>query len=489
MTLTSPRAAHGAFGAVALVCSLGLSTSLGKSIWSDEAASLYSAHLGWSQLWQQSHLVDRVYLPYYAFLHIWVLVNSSVEWARIPSLVAYALTVVLIGGMGYRLRGFWCGIVAVALCASNPLMVLAALSIRPYALAALAATLSVTFLLRWFEDARSQQLWWFVVAAVAALAFQLFAVLAPLAALVVSLALRPALVKERWRHLVAPVGVLVAATGVFALYTIGQREQISWVLPFTPGSLVDALYGPAGGDSHAGRIAYTLVILCLVVFGLVVAIRSKSRLKARIARSDVDLCVIVAAWAVLPTIALIVVSFASPVYVSRYVTASAPGLALVVAMVTVEAYQLQRNRRPRTQLGRYAAVAAAVAVLFVSTIIAARFGEENVVQASAQLTKDVGSSGVAAFPNRLIDEEFETYLHGRHLALWPLVPHPRSFTQMDLRSMPSSMMPENVWIPTDASSNSAADLFSKTLAADGYAMVTEQKVPAIVPLYLEHFRR
>ena len=38
-------------------------------------------------------------------------------------------------------------------------------------------------------------------------------------------------------------------------------------------------------------------------------------------------------WAILPTVALSVASFAHPIYANRYVTASAPGAALLVAFV------------------------------------------------------------------------------------------------------------------------------------------------------------
>ena len=250
-------------GAVAVVFTLGLSTSIAKSIWTDDAASLYSARLSWGQLWRQSRIVDRVYLPYYALLHVWLLVSTSVEWARVPSLVAYAVTIFLVGRLGYRFRGFWCGLLAVALCASNPLLVQEALSIRPYALTALSATLSVTCLLGWLKDEKNWQMWCFAIAAVATAVLQLFARLVPLVALAAVLALRHRVVKEHggassrrwgWRRCESRLRALHAGPARAdqldpSLHALKFRRRPLW---------------PSGRQRPPGRIAYTLVIGCLL---------------------------------------------------------------------------------------------------------------------------------------------------------------------------------------------------------------------------------
>ena len=52
----------------ALAASLGLLPWLGESMFADEGATLYSAHLSWSNLWAQSQHVDLVLLPYYVIV-------------------------------------------------------------------------------------------------------------------------------------------------------------------------------------------------------------------------------------------------------------------------------------------------------------------------------------------------------------------------------------------------------------------------------------
>ena len=149
----SARATSGILAAIALLASSGLLPWLDKPVFPDERTSLFSAHLGWTALWQHSRVVDLVLLPYYSFLHLWIQPSDSITWARLLSLLAFGLTVFLVGHLGFRLGGRWCGVLAAIVAATNPLLVTAALSARPYALSALAATASVVALLRWLGAA------------------------------------------------------------------------------------------------------------------------------------------------------------------------------------------------------------------------------------------------------------------------------------------------------------------------------------------------
>ncbi len=109
----------GAVIGIAVVASLGLVPWLGKSMFADEGASLYSAHLSWSNLWSQSRHVDFVMLPYYVVLHFWLEVSGSIEWAHALSLVAFGATIIVIGILGLRIGGRWCGIIAAVLTANE----------------------------------------------------------------------------------------------------------------------------------------------------------------------------------------------------------------------------------------------------------------------------------------------------------------------------------------------------------------------------------
>ena len=163
----------------AVAATLGLLPWLGNSMFADEGATLYSAHLSWSNLWAQSLHVDLVMLPYYVLVHFWLMVSGSIAWVRALSLFAYFGTIVVAGGLGLRIAGRWCGIIAAVLTATSTLLILKALNARPYELSALLVALCAVALFKWLDDSRARWLWAFSILAILATATQLFALLAP----------------------------------------------------------------------------------------------------------------------------------------------------------------------------------------------------------------------------------------------------------------------------------------------------------------------
>jgi mannosyltransferase len=132
------RATSGILAVVAAGATWGLLPWLNKPVFPDEGASLFSARLEWTALLRHSRVVDLVLLPYYSLLHLWLQLFDNIEWARFLSLLAFGLTVFPVGHLGSRLGGKVCGALAALVAATNPLLVTAALSARPYALSALA---------------------------------------------------------------------------------------------------------------------------------------------------------------------------------------------------------------------------------------------------------------------------------------------------------------------------------------------------------------
>lgn len=366
------RATDGVLALIALSAAVALLPWLGKATFPDEGVSLRSARLGWSALWQQSRVIDLVLLPYYSLLHLWIHFSDGIEWARLLSLLAFALTVFLVGHLGARLGGRVCGMLAATLAATCPLLVTAALSARPYALSALAATVSIAALLRWLEDGRPGWLWWFCLAAVATLLLQMFAVLAPLSALAVIIAFRPAEFRERWLALIVPIGLVPAAAFSLAVVAASQRSQIAWIPSLFEGrQLVTALTGPASGEHSL----YAAVILVVATAALAVCLRARNGAGFRFARRDFDLLALLVAWAALPAVVLAVASLVKPVFVDRYVTSSAPGMAMAVALLTARAFDLTAARwaeRSHRMVGYVGLGAAVAAVWFVCTVPAAR---------------------------------------------------------------------------------------------------------------------
>jgi mannosyltransferase len=315
--------------AIAVAAAASLLPWLDKPIFPDESASLYSAHLDWTALWQHTRVVDLVLLPYYSLLHLWLQLFGSIEWARLLSVLAFGLTVFVVGHLGARLGGRLCGVLAAIVAATNPLLVTAALSARPYALSALAATAAVGALLAWLEGGGVRWLWWFSVAAIATLALHLFAILVPLFVLAAAVALKPQMFRDKWRSLVAPVGLMLAAALCLAILRTSQRSQIAWIpSPFSGEQLVRAVAGPASGEhDHYAIVVFVIAIMATALCPW------PWRRGGRRAVPDQRLFAILLAWTALPTATLVAASLVKPVFLDRYVTSSAPGLAIALALL------------------------------------------------------------------------------------------------------------------------------------------------------------
>ncbi len=214
---------------VAVAASLGLLPFLGISMFADEGATLYSAHLSWSNLWAQSQHVDLVFLPYYVLVHFWIMVSGNIEWVRALSLFAYFGTIMVVGWTGLRIAGNWCGTIAAVLTATSTLLILKALNARPYALSTLLVAICAVFLFKWLDDSRARWAWAFSLVALLATAVQLFSLLAPASMLICVLVVRPGLMAQRLRVLGAPIALLAVVSGAWIVACIRQVGQVNWI--------------------------------------------------------------------------------------------------------------------------------------------------------------------------------------------------------------------------------------------------------------------
>ena len=368
----STRATSGILAAIAGLASMGLLPWLDKPIFPDERASLFSAHLGWTALWQHSRVVDLVLLPYYSLLHLWIQLSDSIEWARFLSLLAFGLTVFLVGHLGVRLGGRLCGVLAAIVAGTNPLLVTAALSARPYALSALAATASVVALLRWLGGSGVRWVWWFCVASIATLLLHMFAILVPFFVLVAAIALKPQMFRGKWRYLIAPIGLMLAAALSFAILGVSQQSQIGWIpSPFEGAQLMRAIAGPASGAHDH----YAIFVLAIAIVAVAPRLWAWSRGSSRPALLDLRLLAILLAWAALPTATLVAGSLVKPVFLDRYVTSSVPGLAIALALLTACAFNgiaVRLADRSRVIVDSAVLGIAAVVLFFAFSIPAAQ---------------------------------------------------------------------------------------------------------------------
>ncbi len=453
---------------VGVTSSLLVARDVSKPIFRDEGSSLYSAHLPWSDLWQQSRLVDVVMLPYYALLHLWVQVSSSIEWARSLSLLAYGLTVLLVAVLAGRLSGFAGAVVASLVVATNPLMVGAALSARPTALSALVATCAVAALLRWRGDTRARWLWAFAVLTILTALFHLFAVLALLCALGGSILAWRVNWRERWRSAVAPLAAMGLVGASLLVAASGQVGQVSWIKRETPVSALTHVLGPVSSGPPAYGLC--LVVIALLAGGLLASGRSAPVSGTR--RLNTGSWVVVTSWAFGPALILVMASLWSPLYLQRYVIASAPGLALSLAML-VSAGVGRLTVRAGTRAGIVAGVLVILTIIVVTLPGAASMAarsEEDTRGIAGFLVQHAGADSWVALPNHADAAAITPYWDEvrRRPQRWPqrhqlLI----EGIALDASGQTLRRAPADVWLVDDGSA-AGIDAFLARLAAAGY---------------------
>ncbi len=483
--------------AIAVAASLGLLPWLGTSMFADEGATLYSAHLSWSNLWAQSQHVDLVLLPYYVIVHFWLSVWGNIAWVRALSLFAYFGTIVVVGWTGLRVAGRWCGIIAAVVTAASTILVEKSLNARPYELSTLLVALCAVSLFKWLDDSRARWLWTFSILALLATAMQLFALLAPLSMLFCVLVVRPELIVQRLRPGLAPVVVLVVASGAWVALCIREVGQVNWIAQeSTESRLLAEVRGPVIGEFY-NLVVVAIVVLVVVKLAVLWDRDVRAVLVEQVSR-DRDILALMIGWAVIPTVILSIASFVHPIYSVRYVSASAPGVALLAAFICVRAFpgsldpsrasdrtaNTKRRSRIMATVG-----AAAVVLLVIGYLASASALQEDLESPARYVAQHVQSGDVIAIPDHAITSVVQYYMANdkRHIRLWPQLGVTQRYVEgFDLSLHPYSTadFPNRVWVVNDGSVPGVTR-FERTLIQDGYAPEEYKQFngPALVLYY------
>ena len=449
-------------------------------MFADEGATLYSAHLSWANLWAQSQHVDRVLLPYYVLVHFWLALSGNIAWIRALSLLAFFGTIVIVGWTGMRLAGRWCGIIASVLTATSTILVEKSLNARPYELSTFMVVLCAVFLFRWLEDSRARWLWAFSISALLATAMQLFSLLAPLSMLFGVLVVRPGLIAQRLRALFAPIAVLGVLACAWVIACIGEVGQVNWIANESIETrLLAEVRGPVVGQLYD----FVLIVLAVVIVTKLALVWNGGGRDAVVERvsQDREILGLTLGWAVIPTLILSIVSFVHPIYSARYVSASAPGAALLAGFVcvrtfpkTLDAARLSdqtAGRRTRIRAAR--TVGAAAAVLLVIGSIGSASSLQEDLKGPAEYAAQYWEPGdVIALPDHAITSAIDYYLTNarRPILLWPQLGVRQRYVEgFDLVLHPSGPDPRRVWLVSDGSV-AGVMRFEKLLDSEGYVV-------------------
>ena len=350
MTTTAPRLSSTPTTATArthpavapiVVGLLGFVTSLigitSASIWYDEAATITASTRSWPQLGQMLGTVDAVHGAYYALMHvIFDFLGYSPLALRLPSAVAVGLTAAAIVLFARQFGRPRLGVIAAIVFLLLPRTTWMATEGRSYAITALLAIL-VTMALAHAVHAKSRRAWvvYAILVVISCIVFIYLALV--IVAHAVAMAGRPQL--RRW--LIAN-GLAAIVLLPFGLLVMSQSGQVSWLGSPTLQQVLQAQW-------FYTSLPFAVVGWALVILGCVFLTRSPGFSLGRLVVPIV----------VLPTVLLIAVSFALPLYTPRYLSMCLPFVAIAAAAVLD---RLQPNVRIAMAVGVILALAVPQAI-------------------------------------------------------------------------------------------------------------------------------
>ena len=296
------------------------------SIWRDEVATWQFSRLPLSKLVHTTvHKQDMVHLPYYVFMHFWLMLGDSTALMRLPSLLAAAVAVAMLTRFAQRWMSTPWSILAGLLLALNPLFVLWSMEAREYSIACMFAVLSVIALVNALQRSGNTRWLVFGVASLGLVLFQQLAILLLIALFVA------VVMTNNWRAVARTAAVIVGVELlVMPITVISSREigQVAWIPKSHLRTFLTAFEGVSGRfyntDTAVGKVGVIVFLLGALVLVRYLLVRTTSierQLFYAIAVSG----------ACIPAILLVAVSFIHPLYVSSYLLVSVPSVALVEA--------------------------------------------------------------------------------------------------------------------------------------------------------------
>jgi mannosyltransferase len=317
----------------AVMLVLGLWRITGPSYWRDEAATMSAVQRPFAELVRMTGHIDAVHGTYYVL--IWALVRLGGPGelvTRLPSALAMAAAAAAVAAMGRRLVSPRAGLASGLMFAALPQVSLYAQDAREYAMVTALAAAGSYLLVRALPAAGRRRPWLVKYAfclGVMGLLNVFSLLLIGAHAVTVALAWRRARrdggPPDAARSLAAgwaaaAAGAVLVASPALA-FGFEQRGTLGWIR--TP-HLVAAVEGLR---KLVGSPLMLLAAAAVVALGILLpAAAGRASLRANWPPELAWLC---GPWLVLPPVALIGISYLSPVYTFRYVMFCAPAVALL----------------------------------------------------------------------------------------------------------------------------------------------------------------
>lgn len=312
-----------------IVALFGAIVSLGAagrpSFWYDEAATIscsYSRSL--NQLWHLVSHVDAVHGLYYLFMHGWFTIFPPTEfWSRAPSGLAIGGAAAAVVVLGKQLSSRTTAVASGVVCAILPRSTWAGIEARPYALSMMAAGWLTVLLVH--ATRRNTVGVWLVYAIALAVSIVLDVYLALMLLVhivyICAFARKPTVLV---RFAIASV-LSCCAVAPFVLVAISQAHQIGWLAPIGRRTLEDVTVQQYFERSPPFMVLSVLVVATAIVLWLCTS--------KNLATTDRQLLTVAVAWLVIPTALILIWSvLAHPIYTPRYLSFTAPAMALALGV-------------------------------------------------------------------------------------------------------------------------------------------------------------
>jgi mannosyltransferase len=312
----SPELLVGVLGGLLAVAGSGV-----PSYWGDEAASVLSAGRSLPSLLGMLEKIDAVHGLYYLFLHGWIGLFGSSEFAvRLPSAIGVGFAAAGVVVLGTQLVDRRTGVIAGILLALLPVVTRFGIEARSYAFVIAAAVWLIVLLvglMRRPQDGLAGWVW-FAIAFAAAIHLFVYVALLWVVQLAVVVAYRPRReVVVRW---LGASGAALLLSLPFMLLCLSQRGQIAF-LALRQYATADAVLT----GQWFGRVPW----LALVVWSLILGAITAGVFVAPLRRA----VIIATTWMAVPTLLLLAGNaWVTPMYNLRYTSYSAPAVALLAAV-------------------------------------------------------------------------------------------------------------------------------------------------------------
>jgi mannosyltransferase len=318
----------------------------------DELATISSSTRSLPDLWKMLGAIDTHQGLYYLLMHVWHAVFPVTEFvSRLSSALAVGVAAAGVVVLGKQVSTRAVAVTAGVVFAVLPRVTYAGADARPYALSMAAAVWLTVFCV--MAARRGQPRWWLAYSVLltgATLINLHLLLIAPAHAVAVRAFGRTPRALHYW------AAATTGAVTLMAPYLLFSKSNFSgtWIpslSSYTVRQIVQHQY--FGAEYTVNPVAVSAVAAVILVAGLVVAIRSgASRPTSAVA--------LALTWIVVPTGILLAVSLFHPSYYPRYLSFTAPALALLLGMCVVT---VGRSRAGITALLIVFAVAAAPSYL------------------------------------------------------------------------------------------------------------------------------